>query len=155
MTTDFPLTTQPPATPGQRDGSRLRWPWWVFRTCISISTILVFGQAILAGQILSGVGGALFTHRENATYAGVSVIISTIAALLLRWPGRGPWQPIVACLALFALIALQIRLGFLGLLAWHVPLGVLIITLTTVLAFWTWRSGPGRRPVASATGRPA
>jgi heme A synthase len=102
---------------------------------------MLFDQGVFAGQFLSGTYDALLTHRENATFAGISVLGSAIAAVLLRWPGRGPWWPMVACLGLFGLIALQIVIGFARILALHVPLGVMIIILATGLAVWAWRTG--------------
>ena len=118
------------------------WPRWVFRLCISVAAVLVFDQAVFAGQFLAGSYGSLLTHRENATVAGVAVLVSAAAAVLLRWPGGGPLWPAGACLALFGLIAAQIALGFARVLAVHVPLGVTIIGLTALLAGWAWRQRP-------------
>jgi hypothetical protein len=118
-----------------------RWPLWVFRGTATLAAIMLFDQAVFAGQFLAGTYDALLVHRENATFAGISVVVSAIGAVLLRWPGRGPWWPIAACLGLFGLIALQIIIGFARLLALHVPLGVMIIILATGLAVWAWRTG--------------
>jgi hypothetical protein len=101
---------------------------------------MLFDQSVFAGQFLSGTYDALLVHRENATFAGISVIVSAVGAVLLRWPGRGPWWPIAACLGLFALIALEIVIGFARILTLHVPLGVTITVLATGLAVWAWRT---------------
>lgn len=119
----------------------LRWPLWVFRGTATLAAIMLFDQSVFAGQFLSGTYDALLVHRENATFAGISVVVSSIGAVLLRWPGRGPWWPIAACFGLFGLIALQIIIGFARILALHLPLGVLIILLATGLAVWAWRTG--------------
>jgi len=116
-----------------------RWPRWLFRATTTVSTILLFDQAVFAGQFLAGTYGSLHVHRENATYAGISVLVSAVAAILLRWPGRGPWWPILACIGIFALIALQIMLGFAHNVTLHVPLGVATIGVTAALAVWAWR----------------
>jgi len=100
---------------------------------------MLFNQAVFAGQFLDGRYGSLLTHRENATYAGIAVLIAAVAAVLVRWPGGGPWWPIVAYAGVFALIALQIVLGFARAISFHVPLGVVIILLSAGLAFWAWR----------------
>lgn len=113
------------------------WPRWVFRVTSTISAIMLFDQAVFAGQFLNGTYNSLSVHRENATYAGISVLVSLVAAILVRWPGRGPW-PFVAYLVLFGLIGLQILLGFEKALAFHVPLGVFIIMVATALAVWAW-----------------
>lgn len=112
---------------------------WPFRATISVAAVLMFLQPVFAGQFLAGSYPALHTHRENATYAGIAVLVAAAAAVLVRWPGRGPWWPAAACLGLFGLVALQIVLGFARALAWHVPLGVAIVGLTLGLAVWAWR----------------
>lgn len=114
------------------------WPRWVLRVTSLVAAIMLFDQAIFAGQFLSGVYPMLHIHRENATYAGISVLVAAAGAVLDRWPGRGPWWPIVAYLVLFGLIALQILLGFQQSLAIHIPLGVTIILAGVVLAVVVW-----------------
>ncbi len=100
---------------------------------------MLFDQAVFAGQFLDGTYGSLQVHRENATLAGICVLVSAVAAVLVRWPGRGPWWPILASVAVFGLIALQIILGFARSISVHVPLGVATILLAVVLAAWAWR----------------
>ncbi|MEV6637283.1 hypothetical protein AB0M54_41780 [Actinoplanes sp. NPDC051470] len=94
-----------------------------------------------AGQFLAGTFPALHTHRVNATYAGIAVlvVVAAAAAALLRWPGRGPIWPFLAGLGIFGLVALQIALGFARVLTLHVPLGIVIILGSLLLAGWSWR----------------
>jgi hypothetical protein len=133
------------------------WMYWPFRIMVSAAAVLLFNQAVFAGQFLSGTFGALHTHRENATAAGIVVLAAALAAVPIRWPGRGPSWPILACLGLFGLIALQIMLGFARVLTVHVPLGVAIIVLAVLLVIWAWRphhvrAGPAAgQPTADAT----
>lgn len=115
------------------------WPRWVLRITSLVAAIMLFDQAIFAGQFLSGVYPMLAVHRENATFAGISVLVAAAGAALYRWPGRGPWWPIAAYLGLFGLIALQILLGFQQSLAIHIPLGVTIILTGVVMAVLMWR----------------
>lgn len=139
MTTESTDTS--PSSPTSAPPAVLRapaWPRWVVRVASLVAAIMLFDQAIFAGQFLSGVYPMLHIHRENATYAGISVLVAATAAVLYRWPGRGPWWPIVAYLALFGLIALQIVLGFSQTLAVHIPLGVTIILTGGVLAVLMW-----------------
>jgi hypothetical protein len=131
------VTTPPEA--GLERPARTRWPRWVFRIASVIAAVLLFDQAVYAGQFLDGTYDSLHAHRENATYAGISVLVLLISAILLRWPGRGPWWPIVACVGIFALIALQIALGFARAISIHVPLGVATILLAVALSAWAWR----------------
>jgi hypothetical protein len=116
------------------------------RGCVSVAAVVLFDQAVFAGQFLAGSFGSLTTHRANATLAGTAVLLSVIAAVLVRWPGGGPLWPVGACLGLFALIGVQIGLGFDRVLAVHVPLGVAIILLTVLLAGWAWRRHPAALP---------
>jgi hypothetical protein len=120
------------------------WVYWPFRVVVSAAGVLLFNQAVFAGQFLSGTFGALHTHRENATAAGIVVLAAALAAVPIRWPGRGPSWPVFACLGLFGLVALQMRLGFARVLTVHVPLGVTIIALAALLVIWAWR--PHHRP---------
>jgi hypothetical protein len=122
---------------------------WPFRIVMTVAAVLLFDQAVFAGQFLAGTFGALHTHRDNATYSGVAVLAAAAAAVPIRWPGRGPVWPLPACLGLFGLIALQILIGFRRLLAVHVPLGVAILGLGAALAVWSWRPAgptPGAAP---------
>lgn len=124
-------TTSVPAPP--------RWPRRVFRVATLVTAVMLFDQAVFAGQFLAGSFDSLHTHRENATYAGISVLVSAVAAVLVRWPGRGPWWPIAGYAAVFGLVALQIVLGFARVITVHVPVGVATILLATVLAIGAWR----------------
>ncbi|MFE9322433.1 hypothetical protein ACIHDR_24770 [Nocardia sp. NPDC052278] len=83
------------------------WPRWAFRIMSTFAAIMLFNQAVFAGQFLSGTYASLHTHRENATFAGISVMVSVVAAVLAWWPGRGPWWPILAYLGILGLIVVQ------------------------------------------------
>jgi len=128
------------------------WPRIVFRICCTVTAVLMFNQAVFAGQFLAGSFSALHTHRENATVAGISVLLTGAAAILVRLRGGGPVWPAYACLGLFGLIAAQIGLGFARVLAIHVPLGVAIIIVTLLLTGWSWRASPGSRKPTAAPG---
>lgn len=122
------------------------WTLWPFRVVVTTATVLLVDQPVFAGQFLSGTFTALQTHRDNATTAGLAVLAAALAAIPIRWPGRGPLWPALASLGLFGLVALQIAVGFARLLTVHVPLGVSIITLAVLLTVWAWR--PHTRPDA-------
>lgn len=120
------------------EGEAPYWPIWLFRFATTLAAVLLFDQAVFAGQFLSGTFGALHTHRENATYAGISVLAAAVCAVILRVVGKRAWWPIAACLGLFLLIALQIAIGFARIVTLHVPLGVAIIILSVGLCGWAW-----------------
>lgn len=113
-----------------------------------MAALLVFNQAVFAGQFLAGSYGSLLTHRQNATYSGIAVLICAVPGVLLWRVARGPWWPASACAALFGLIAAQIAIGFARLVTVHIPLGVAIILGTTLVAVWAWRAD---LPPASAS----
>ena len=131
------------------------WTHWPLRISATATAVLLLDQAVYAGQFLSGSFAALHTHRENATFAGLAVLATGACAVLQRWPGRGPLWPMFACLAQFALIGLQIGLGFARVLTLHVPLGVGIILGWIHLTVWAWRHRPAPAspaPEPAATG---
>jgi heme A synthase len=124
------------------DPSPPRWAYLPFQISITVAALMLFDQAVFAGQFLSGTFGALQTHRDNATFSGIAVLIAAACAVFVRWPGKGPVWPLFASLGLFALIAVQIVLGFARLLTVHIPVGVAIIVLTARLVLWAWRARP-------------
>jgi len=136
------------------DTNRAGWVVWPLRLGATIATLLLFNQAVFAGQFLSGTFASLQTHRDNATYAGVAVLITAACAVPLRRPGGGPIWPAFAFLGLFALIALQIALGFARTLTLHIPLGIMIIGLSGRLTLWSWSYRPGRAPRTDPTAAP-
>jgi len=109
---------------------------------MSVAALLLFDQAVFAGQFLGGSYGSLRTHRENATVAGVAVLVAAACALLVWRPGGGPGRPLIATLVLFGLIAAQIAIGFARVLTLHVPLGVAIIGMSVGLTVSAWRYRP-------------
>jgi hypothetical protein len=120
---------------------RPSWPSWVFRIGSTATAVIVFDQAVFAGAFLGGEYGALHDHRENATWAGIAMLVLAVSAVLLRWPGGGPWWPMAACLGIFGLIGLQIAIGFARILWLHVPLGAAIIVASALMSAWSWRRG--------------
>jgi hypothetical protein len=133
---------------GVNERIRPAWVAWPVRGAATAATLLLFDQAVFAGQFLSGTYASLQTHRDNATYAGLTVLLAAACAVLVRRPGGGPLWPVFGFLGLFGLIALQIVLGFAHTLTLHIPLGVLIIGGALRLTLWAWRY----RPVAAPAG---
>ena len=118
------------------------WPWWAFRVASTLAAIMLFDQAVFAGQFLAGTYDSLRVHRENATFAGLAMLAAMLASVLLRVVARGPRWPIAACLVVFMLVGAQIALGFARVIGVHVPLGVAIIVAAIALAAWSFRAGP-------------
>jgi hypothetical protein len=135
-TAPVPTTSTPLPSTGRKP---VRWAYWPFRILISLVTVIFALQAIFAGQIMSGTFGSLLVHQNNAALADMVLIVSIPAAILLRWPGRGPFWPLLAVLALIAVSYTQSYFGFQRLMTVHVPLGLTIIIVSLELARWAWR----------------
>lgn len=128
----------------------MRWVHWPFRIAMSAAATMLALQPVFAGQFLDGGYDALRVHRENATYAGIMVLVAAACALPIWRPGRGsPW-PMLGALGLFGLIAIQIAIGFARVVTVHVPLGIAIVGLALRLVWYAWRS-PVVRPASAAS----
>ena len=113
---------------------------WLLRGLTALLAADAYAQAVLAGRFLSGDVAMLLAHRFNGTYgvaivSFVLVVVSVVAWRTKHAPGRLP----VLATALSGAIVVQILMGFNRVLGLHIPLGVAIIALSTVLAIWTWR----------------
>jgi hypothetical protein len=115
-----------------------RWFHLPFRLLSSLVAVLYALQAVFAGQIMAGTFGSLLVHQNTAAFTDMVLVVTILAAVLQRWPGRGPLWPVAAVPALLGLSALQNYLGFSRLMTFHVPLGVLIIVLSFLLARRAW-----------------
>lgn len=125
----------------------------LLRVVVTVHALAVFAQPVLAGQFLSGNFDMVAVHGGVAILIQLFGVLQLPAAVLLRWPGRGPLWPIGASVLLVLAEALQIGFGYARLLNLHVPLGVSIVSGMLLLLIWVWRPRLGRpRPV---TGPPA
>ncbi|MGW9630471.1 hypothetical protein ACWGST_07180 [Agromyces sp. NPDC055520] len=119
-----------------------RWPLRFLRIALTVTALLMFGQAVLAGLFMGGQSSAFAWHREMATVAGIAVMVSIVAAILARRLGRAPRWPIWATTGLLALMSLLAFAGFRSLTALHVPLAVITILFAAGLAAWALRYQP-------------
>ena len=97
-------------------------------------------QAVLAGRFLSGDVGMLLGHRYNGADALPYLSVGLIVVAVIGWR-KGQVSGHVAALAtaLTGMILVQVAMGFNRVLGVHIPLGVGIIALATVLTVWAWR----------------
>lgn len=119
-------------------GSR-RWATRSFQILVSLAALSAFMQPVLAGAFLGGHFGALSLHNLNGTIANALALFMTIAAILVRRPGRGAWWPAAVSGGIFLAEAVQIVLGFTRTLSLHVPLGTAIIAAFVLLLIRVWR----------------
>jgi hypothetical protein len=124
------------------------WAWWPLRVVAVIEAVLVFDQAVYAGQFLGGDFAGLGRHQVNARVVFVGAIVLAVAGLLLWRPGGGPGRPALVCAAMPVLVGTQISLGKAHIIGLHVPLGVSIIAANVFILVWVCR------PHRAAPGRP-
>lgn len=126
---------------------------WLVRVVFGLHAVLAVAQPVLAGHYLSGNLSAIRAHSTiGGSLIGVGVL-ALIAAILLWWPGRGPWWPVLASLVLLVVEVVEVATGFARTLGLHVPLGVAVVGGAALLFGWSVlaRSGP-RPPRAAAPG---
>lgn len=134
------ITRQPPAAGTVSRRRSFRMTSRALLAITSVHAFLVFVQAVLAGQFLSGNATALAAHEINGTEIITLVaLVQAVVATLLWRPGRGPAWPFFASVFLLQAEITQIVFGFEGRLTIHIPLGVAIFGTTLVLLAGTRR----------------
>ncbi len=116
-------------------------PGWVvalMRAAVTLWATLVFVQPVLAGQFLDGNEELVEVHGMNANVVLVAALAMLVAAVLLWRPGRGAAWPAGASALLVMVSLAQALLGDAGLLAVHVPLGVLLFGSAVGMLSWVW-----------------
>lgn len=138
MTTQFENEdlNEPPDDRPTRSG---RWAAWAFRFLITVAAVLLFNQAVLAGQFMSGTFEALEFHAFGATISEFVVLFAAVAAGWARFRRRYPLWPAVVTALFFVVINVQEFFGEERILTVHVPLGVSIIVVVSGLTVWAWR----------------
>ncbi len=116
-----------------------RWSVWAFRILITAAAVLLFNQAVLAGQFMSGTYEALEFHAFGATISEFVVLFAAVAAGWARFRRRYPLWPAVVTALLFVAINVQEFVGEERILTVHIPLGVSIIVVVSGLTVWAWR----------------
>jgi heme A synthase len=122
--------------------SRTAKPWvrWGLRAATTLVALDAYAQAVLAGRFLSGDVGMLLGHRYNGTDGVVALSVVLIVMTVIAWrSGQVSGHLVALSVVLTGLVVLQVAMGFNRVLGVHIPLGVGIIALATVLAVWAWR----------------
>jgi hypothetical protein len=124
---------------GDRLSRRGRWAVMVYRIMISITAVVLFNQAVLAGQFMSGTIESLEFHSVAASVADGVVLLALIAAGVARFKRRYSWWPVGWTFLLLAALQGQEFAGEQRILTIHVPLGVFLIMSVSWLTIWAWR----------------
>lgn len=119
----------------------------VLRTIAVLHSACALGQPVLAAVYLSGEVQAINWHQLNAAFVGGIGLVQVIAAIVFVWGGRGRAWPLYAALAVNLAEHIQAGLGYSGIVAIHIPLGVSIIASQLLLTVWLFRE-------ATRAGRP-
>jgi cytochrome b561 len=139
----------------QHDATTAAAPTRLWTAMRWLSALVVFGIVVMAALIGQGVWGGerglINGHRDWGIAVLVLAVIQFILAVTLYQRKRISWVPMVLSFIIVALLVGQMGLGFSSrqnkeLVAWHVPLGVLLMSLTTLNATLIWL----RRPVPTA-----
>ncbi|TDD14250.1 hypothetical protein [Nonomuraea diastatica] len=120
---------------------RGRWPLAVLRVTASAHAVAVFGQAVFAGRYLSGDYDMLGVHATVADVVTSVGLAQLACAVVLWWRGGVRWPTWVSLLLVLGEIG-QYLAGQASALDLHVPLGVVLAILTTVLLVALWRPQP-------------
>ena len=109
-----------------------------FQIVAGVIALLVFLQAVLAGQFAYG-GEQDFIDVHEMT-ANVLTLLA-IALIVLAYLTRNTWRyrMLIWSVVILALIIAQTGLGYVGrdeldAIAWHIPLGVFLFSLTSIVA---------------------
>ena len=124
---------------------------------ILATVLLAFAvaQAGLGSGYLDGVRVLLIAHATNAFAVLVLTVLSAIFGFNYRRAG-GPGWVFFLPLAMLAMAAVQITLGFAGIRGFHVFWGVLYLCTATAFCSYTWRHKPpesSRSASSAATAR--
>lgn len=122
-----------------------------FRAVAVLHALMTVAQAVAAGALLQASAAGLVVHQAvGGTLLLVAMLQVPLAVLAWR-PGRlSPW-PIAVSVALVTAEIAQVALGYVGVLAVHVPLGVAIVATAVALAAWAVRARAVIAPGAPRT----
>lgn len=130
-----------PARGGGDLGGGLRVLVWLYAVVMWVVAFVYCVQAVLAGQFLSGVYGALSWHQYGATVSDVLLFCGVVVGVLLRWRGGCRWWPVGAAVGLLVANQVQNAAGAGRLVSLHVPLGVAMIVVAVLVALRVHRVG--------------
>lgn len=118
---------------------------WVWRVLLALAAAGYLFQAVSAGQFLQGDYDFLRIHQLGTTSLDTVMLLALIAAGLLKWLSRGPVLPFLGTLGVLLVSQAQSATGAARVVWLHVPLGVVLIGLVWLLAWYAWTLPAGER----------
>ena len=94
-------------SPDGRSTRSNRWAVRAFRIPITLAAVMLFNQAVNAGEFMSGRFEALEFHRFGATAAEILVLLAVTGAGWARFRRRYTWWPVGVTALL--LVAIQVQ----------------------------------------------
>ncbi|WP_133907935.1 hypothetical protein [Actinophytocola oryzae] len=116
---------------------------WSLRIVATVNLVLVLLQPVFAGLFLTGDVDAIDLHSTTATVV-VFVELALVGVAVGYLVARGRRWVLPATVVLLAAAVLQAFLGYTRTLAFHVPLGVAIVTASVFLGIWVWMPAAAR-----------
>ena len=123
--------------------SRGRTVLGVLRGFVTVHVVMIFAQPVFAGRYLVGDYDMLALHGLGADVVGYLGVTQLVVSALLWWRSGTRW-PFWASLLLVLGEAGQYAAGEAGALDLHVPLGVALAMLASVMLVAIWRTGDRR-----------
>jgi hypothetical protein len=107
---------------------------WVLRLLVLVHTVVLFFQAVFAGNFLDGSDSALGMHQLTGTSVITTISVLQVVVAVLCWRRRqvSAWFAVTS-FGLFVAEMAQIGLGFTDQLSLHVPLGAAALAVSLVL----------------------
>jgi hypothetical protein len=134
------LLTEEPTTEPEAP-RRIRTPrksLVALRIVAVLHLLVFFLQPVLAGIYLNGDFDAIGLHELNAQIVTGMVFFQLVAAIVYAAGGGGRLWPIWFSLGLALLEETQKGLGYERLVAFHIPLGILLLMTQLFFTHWTF-----------------
>jgi len=116
----------------------------VMRGLVTVHAVVIFAQPVFAGRYLIGDYDMLALHALGADLVTFLGVAQTVLSALLWWRGGTRW-PFWASLLLFLGESGQYFAGVSGALDLHVPLGVALAMLASIMLVAIWRTAGEQR----------
>lgn len=120
-----------------------------FRIAITLQTLSLFFQVATAGALLTSSHGYLL-HDVGSKAMYAAAMLHLLAAVLAWRPGGGSPRPMLYAIGFLLLASVQVALGIAHVPSLHVPLGVVMFTLSTLALVRALSPRPLPRPAAGS-----
>lgn len=134
-------TVTPVEAPARR-GPRVSL--WLLRAVVTVHLVAVLVQPMLAGLFLTGDVEAIAVHGLVGSALAAWSLLTIGVVIGYVTAGRGRLWVLPVTVVLFLAEGLQIGYGYSRTLQVHIPLGVLIVTASVLLAAWAWTPSAAR-----------